>query len=487
MKIGFWATALCLLSAAQPALAQNYFVGAARSEAFARIEAMKPIQAAYADQVMNTPGVYAFGIGLDKKSGQLIFEIGIDQALKVAPSFPETLGGVAVRIFRGEPPKASDGGAACVASVCHNDQLALPVQMGNSGRSVAAGSNCGSCTMGFKACDPANGTAVWVTAAHCASDATTCPGSAPIGSNAGHVSPGDTLFCGLASNVGTVYGHAPPVANGTTDATAIASDVTLTLSSVRDIGGVWNTTATALVGDSVRKSGRTTGLTTGVVALVNANVAISYNCGTLTLTQQIRIDDTVNNLFCRGGDSGSGVFDFDDPTHLVGLLVAGGNTTCWANDANNVLAALGLTMDHTDCAEDSCPAIEVSSGTPNEARTLSWIRLLRDDVLAESPLGRDWITTYYQVSDAWLALYASRPQLLDATTNALLANLGVLDAVAHQRPISITHARLNNVLALIDQHIQYSPQGSPLRAAFQTWRSQLNSSSVQAEFGVTVQ
>jgi hypothetical protein len=482
-----WLTMFLFLASMEIAEAQNHFTGAARAEAFARIEALKPIQSHFQNEIMNLPGVYAFGIALDTKSGQLIFQISIDQDARVSPPLPESLSGVPISIIYGVPPRPNNGrrGAACVAAVCHNDQLSLPVQMGNSGQTVAVGSGCASCTMGFKACEASTGTAVWVSAAHCASDATTCPGSAPIGSPAGHVSPGDTFFCGLATNVGSAYLHAPPVANGTVDATAIASDDTLTMTSVRDIGGVWASPATALPGDSVQKSGRTTGLTTGVVSSVNAALNVTYNCGTLTMTQQLQIDGTVNSPFSSGGDSGSGVFDFSSPTQIVGMEIAGGGATSFANDATNVLNALGLTMDFTDCIEDLCPAIEIASNTSNADRTLKWIRLLRDDVFAETPRGRSWITTYYEVSGAWLALYVKHPQLLNATKNSLLANLSVLDAMAHHQPITITQTQLNGVLQLVDQHAALA-QGAALKAAFQMWRNQLNSAAVQAEFQVTV-
>ncbi|MCY1074108.1 hypothetical protein [Archangium lansingense] len=324
-----------------PAIAANYFTGAERDAALAAVELLKPIQARSQAKILSVPGVFGLGIGLDRTTGRFVFQAFVDKS-KPLPTLPPALEGVPLRVVRDTPPVAVDGGSACMP--CHANQLVLPVEMGNSGRPVAAGSSCGSCTMGFKACEPQTGNTVWVTAAHCATDATLCPGTAPVGTASYHSSPGDAFFqCNLTTNVGSVSLQAPPVPNGTVDAVSVVSDVSLTFPSVRDIGGLAVTTGTPLLGDDVQKSGRTTGKTTGSVDATNTAVMISYNCGAITLNQQVRIVDTTGDIFCTGGDSGSGVFDMGSPAQVVGLLVArnAAGTTCWANTASNVLSALG--------------------------------------------------------------------------------------------------------------------------------------------------
>jgi hypothetical protein len=159
---------------------------------------------------MSKQGVLSLGIGLDRDSGRIIFQITVDEKLPT-PELPATLEGVPLQVVRSTPQVARGGGVGCVP--CHNNQLSLPVQMGNSGQSIRIGQTCGACTMGFKACELATGDGVWVSAAHCAYNATTCPGSAPIGSAGVHVSSLD-VGCGASSNVGNISQQAPPVANG---------------------------------------------------------------------------------------------------------------------------------------------------------------------------------------------------------------------------------------------------------------------------------
>src|SRR5262249_38270810 len=78
---------------------------------------------------------------------------------------------------------------------------------------------------------------------------------------------------------------------------------------IEDIGVPSSTIATATVGLSVAKSGRTTGFTTGTVSSVNASVNVQYqkSCGSgkkflISYTNQVIIS---SSTFSAGGDSGS--------------------------------------------------------------------------------------------------------------------------------------------------------------------------------------
>lgn len=401
---------------------------------------------------------------------------------------PATLEGVPLQVVRSTPQVARGGGVGCVP--CHNNQLSLPVQMGNSGGSNAAGQVCVSCTMGFKACELATGDGVWVSAAHCAFDATTCPGTAPIGSAGFHVSPADApVACSASPNVGNISQQAPPVANGNVDAVSFDSNNALTLTTVRDIaGGIDDVAGTVIVGDEVRKSGRTTGLTNGTVSAVNVAVSVNYApCGTISLQDQFQVTGLGGNVFCQGGDSGAGVFNFSDPAQVVGLVMSSNTagTTCTANEAGNVLAALGLSMNHTACVEDLCPAIDITRQTSDPASTLDLVYRLRDEVLGATEAGKLWIRTFYDVAPAWVALYRQRPQLFNATRASLEDNLFVLKAIVNNQPVTIPQARLNAVRQLLSQHIQGSNDRA-LDAAFAMWRAALGDPATQQAFGVTV-
>ncbi len=75
----------------------------------------------------------------------------------------------------------------------------------------------------------------------------------------------------------------------------------------------------ATLGISVRKSGRTTGVTQGRVTILRAYIQVNYgSLGMLTFDDQIIIEP---GAFSRGGDSGSLIVD--DSNRAIGLLFAG--------------------------------------------------------------------------------------------------------------------------------------------------------------------
>jgi hypothetical protein len=112
-----------------------------------------------------------------------------------------------------------------------------------------------------------------------------------------------------------------------------------------DIGLVRGT-AVATLGMAVRKRGRTTLLTYGMVDGLSFSVNIDYGdgIGVKTLTNQISIaaDTTRNPLFSDHGDSGSVIVN--DAGFVVGLLFAGAGTSTVANQIAAVLSELNLSM-----------------------------------------------------------------------------------------------------------------------------------------------
>ncbi len=117
--------------------------------------------------------------------------------------------------------------------------------------------------------------------------------------------------------------------------------------SIVDIGDVAGTAAAA-IGMPVRKRGRTTGLTYGVVDLIDLTVNIDYcdGLGTVTLINQIgiEVDSTQSPQFGNGGDSGSVVVDGSQ--NVVGLYFAGTPDGQFgaANPIDAVLSALNVSL-----------------------------------------------------------------------------------------------------------------------------------------------
>jgi len=91
-------------------------------------------------------------------------------------------------------------------------------------------------------------------------------------------------------------------------------------------------------GDIVRKSGRTTGVTTGEVIHTNASVLVWYGDQSAYFVDQIVVTQE-NWSFIAPGDSGSAV---DKDGEFVGLVFAGSETCAVISKAEHIIEGLGI-------------------------------------------------------------------------------------------------------------------------------------------------
>lgn len=114
--------------------------------------------------------------------------------------------------------------------------------------------------------------------------------------------------------------------------------------------------ADATVGQAVRKSGRTTEITTGTIVSVNATVRLSYGGG-----QAIFINQLQYTRMTQGGDSGALVWD-QNSLFVVGLHFAGSNNASYGNKIKRVLSLLnqGRTVYDARGTVTSFPQIDGS-------------------------------------------------------------------------------------------------------------------------------
>ena len=92
------------------------------------------------------------------------------------------------------------------------------------------------------------------------------------------------------------------------------------------------------LGMAIKKSGRTTGLTTGKIVQVDVTVNVQYGAGRIARFT----DQLMAGPMSQGGDSGSAVLDNNN--NLVGLLFAGSDTSTIISRIDNVFSALGLSL-----------------------------------------------------------------------------------------------------------------------------------------------
>jgi hypothetical protein len=97
----------------------------------------------------------------------------------------------------------------------------------------------------------------------------------------------------------------------------------------------------ATLGMSVRKCGRTTEATLGVITGVSVSVRVSYGvAGVALFRDQLQIRG-VGSVFSQGGDSGSLVVTAGS-RQPAGLLFAGGGDVTFANPIGAVIRALSI-------------------------------------------------------------------------------------------------------------------------------------------------
>ncbi len=158
-----------------------------------------------------------------------------------------------------------------------------------------------------------------------------------------------------AQNVATLSGiKSLPGSNVDCAIAQVIPGMVRTDGSILEIGTISATTAAAFIGQTVKKSGRTTGLTRSKVSGLNATVSVAYEneCAggyafTKTFTGQIVISNG-GSKFLNSGDSGSlMVQDVTTNPKAVGLLFAGSSSSAIANPIGEVLTFLGDKMGGT--------------------------------------------------------------------------------------------------------------------------------------------
>lgn len=128
-----------------------------------------------------------------------------------------------------------------------------------------------------------------------------------------------------------------PTEPNTVDAAIALPDDESVVNEIIEIGKPTGAAKVEL-GQSVQKSGRTTGYTVGEVIQVDTTVQVQYGPGKIATFENQFVTDAVS----AGGDSGS-VF-LDSSNRVVGLLFAGGNGVTIFNPIKDVLDKLSVAI-----------------------------------------------------------------------------------------------------------------------------------------------
>ena len=321
--------------------------GGELSMANAAVRAVATVQERHTADLMGIPGVVGTATSVDA-DGNLAVMVMTEQALG-AGRLPASVEGIPVF-------EEVTGKIRAMAVADHQVKQTPPVQMGTSGGwrfDLANGFCCGG-TLGSLVLK--GGTQYVLSNYHVleadivnggngrkavAGDPVVQPGLIDVSCNANN-----------AQNVASLSGiKSLPGSNVDCAIASVISGQVRTDGSILEIGTIANTTVGASVGQAVKKSGRTTGLSRSSVSGLNATVSVAYEneCAggsafTKTFTGQIVIRNR-GSRFLNSGDSGSLMVE-DVSTHAraVGLLFAGSSQSAIANPIGQVLSFLGATM-----------------------------------------------------------------------------------------------------------------------------------------------
>src|SRR5262245_1210767 len=321
--------------------------GAELSMANPKVRAMVAVQDRHTTDLMSIPGVVGTATAVDDL-GELGIMVMTEHALGRG-RLPESIEGM--RVFENVT-----GRIKAFAVADHRVKQTPPIQMGTSGGwrfDLANGFCCGG-TLGSLVL---RGGQRYVLSNYHVLEADIVSGGNSRVAQAGDavVQPGlIDVSCNAnnAQNVANLSGiKSLPGSNVDCAIASVISGQVRTDGSILEVGTIANTTVGASVGQKVKKSGRTTGLTRSSVSGLNATVSVAYEneCAggaafTKTFTGQIVIRNR-GSRFLNSGDSGSLMVE-DVATHAraVGLLFAGSSTSAIANPIGQVLSFLGATM-----------------------------------------------------------------------------------------------------------------------------------------------
>jgi hypothetical protein len=458
------------------------------------LQLLAQVQARHEASIMRLPGVVGMGIAI--RGQQLVHLVLVDENASM-PALPSSLEGTLVVAERTPPIVVHNGGDGC--NPCHASQQPLPAPMGVS---TSNNQGCFAGTLGFKACDSAAQIIGYVTNNHvaAASGSNLCENGSP-GLTELHRGTFDA-GCLNTQVIGTLQKRVTLQFPGPNqvDAAFVKSDASQTSASILDVGTPSTTPGTPTLNLCVQKSGRTTGVTFGVIDAVNVTANVGGYCGgTAQFQQLVRYAPSSNCGSCANppcssmsapGDSGSPVLDLSN--NIVALNFAGDGTNGFGATIQNVLSQLSLTLDLNACSGGGggggggggCPAQTAVQGTPTADSTLGTLYQLRDNVLANSLRGQRYIQLYYANSSEATSMMLTNWSLLMRTQELLDHFMPVIRSVASKKQVALPRTDVDQIDQLLADMAAKS--STRMQVAIQEVRRDLQSSRVLAQFGIRV-
>lgn len=337
------------------------------------VRAVVALQNSLTTGLMKLPGVLGTAVGLDD-SGQtaaLVVYVDQDSPLRadIIRGLPPQLRGIGVKVeltekfraFAGKGPGAGGGGGGG-GGVSHTALQTAPIQLGTSGgwRTDSANGYCCGGTLGslIQVSGGSYDGGQFILSNYHVFESDIVPGGNGIVAMTGDniIQPGlIDVACnaGGAQNVATLV-KLSSLPDHNVDCSVAQIIPGMVSAAILEVGAISSTTVGASLNQAVKKSGRTTGLSSSKVSGLNATISVAYEneCAggpafTKIFTGQIVIANR-GSKFLNSGDSGSlMVENVTTNPGAVGLLYAGSSTSAIANPIDQVLAFIGGTLGGT--------------------------------------------------------------------------------------------------------------------------------------------
>lgn len=324
------------------------------------VRAVIAVQNAVTRNLLSLQEILGTAVGLDAQ-GQISMIVYVNQQSKdaklVEQAMPANIRGVNVVVEMTEPFRAMPGKPGGGGGVSHTAKQTTPIQLGTSGgwsMDLANGYCCGG-TLGSLI--QVNGVQYILSNYHVFESDIVSGGNNTVAATGDYIiQPGlIDVLCNAdnAQKVATLVKLSSLPGNNVDCSVAqvIPGKVS---GAVLEIGPISGTTVGASLNQAVKKSGRTTGLSSSKISGLNATISVTYDneCAggvafTKTFTGQIVIANS-GSKFLNSGDSGSlMVENVSTNPRAVGLLYAGSSTSAIANQIGEVLQFIGTRLGGT--------------------------------------------------------------------------------------------------------------------------------------------
>jgi hypothetical protein len=341
---------VCQVAAAEPP-------GDVLHSEHARVTSALAVQSAVTPELMQWPDVLGSAVGLNE-AGQPALVVFVDRDgpshKEVVQALPALLGGIPVRPHLTDKIRAFGGkpGGGSLA-VSHTGIQQTPIYLGTSGgwrHDLANGYCCGG-TLG--ALIQVNDIQYILSNYHVFESDIVAGGNNLVSATGQAVIQPGLIDVQCDANQASAVGSlvkigALPVSNVDAAIAQVAPGMVRSDGAILEVGPLSSQIVGAFLNQTVKKSGRTTGLTHSKVIGLNATIRVSYEteCAggaafTKTYTGQIVLSNN-GSKFLNSGDSGSLlVEDVSVNPRAAGLLYAGSSTTAIANPIAEVLQYVG--------------------------------------------------------------------------------------------------------------------------------------------------